>query len=118
MRVTSTSAARCGALGSGPPGEAARSSASCSVRSRTSTVGSAEHGLLEQLDSAPGVVRQREHLVELDARRHAVALDARGQRGAAVERLPVRDGLALVDAAGPASPAPADVLAAQAGALP
>src|SRR5438445_3331704 len=118
MRVTSTSAARCGALGSGPPGEAARSSASCSVRSRTSTVGSAEHGLLDQLDGAPGVVRQREHFVELDARRHAVALDDPGEPGAAVERLRVLAGLPLVDAAGPAALAPDEVLADQAGDLP
>src|SRR5207247_8384678 len=83
-----------------------------------STVGSAEHGLLEQLDGAPGVVRQREHFVELDARRHAVALDDPGEPGAAVERLRVLGGLPLVDAAGPAALAPDEVLADQAGDLP
>src|SRR6266446_1872858 len=91
------------------------STASCSVRRRTSTpIGSAEHRLLEELDGAPGVVGEGEHLVELDARTHPVALDDAVEPRSAVERLRVLERLPLVDTAGPAALAPDEVLAEQA----
>src|SRR3989441_2216621 len=70
--------------------------------------------LLEQLDGATRVVGQCEHLVELDLRLNAVALDDRVAPGSAVEGPRVVERLPLVDAAGPAAVAPDEVLADQA----
>src|SRR2546428_411265 len=59
-----------------------------------------QHRLLEQLDGATRVVGQCEHLVELDLRLHAIALDDRVAPGSAVEGPRVVERLPLVDAAG------------------
>src|SRR4029453_10811426 len=76
--------------------------------------GRARHRLLEQLDRAPRVVGEREHLVELDLGAHAIPLDDAVETGAAVEALRVLQRLPLVDATGPAALAPDEVLADQA----
>src|SRR6267143_2079673 len=80
--------------------------------------GLSQHRLLEQLDGATRVVGQREHLVELDLRRHAIALDDPVAPGSAVEGPGVVERLPLVDAAGPAAFAPDEVLAEQTLRLP
>src|SRR5580704_7328180 len=69
--------------------------------------------LLEELDLSARVVGQREDLVELDLRVHAVALDDAVEPRPAVEDLGVLAGLPLVDASGPAPLAPDEVLADQ-----
>src|SRR5213596_907417 len=74
--------------------------------------------LLEQLDGATRVVGQGEHLVELDLRLHAIALDDPVAPGSAVEGPGVVERLPLVDAAGPAAFAPDEVFADQTLRLP
>src|SRR4029453_8097939 len=69
--------------------------------------------LLEQLDGTARVVGEREHLVELDLRTHAVPLDDTVEPGTAIEAPGVFECLPLVDAAGPTALAPDEVLADQ-----
>src|SRR5438094_8097490 len=75
-------------------------------------------GGFEQLDRAPGVVGQREHLVELDLRLHAVSLDDAVEPRPAVKAPRVLEGLPLIDTPRPAGLAPDEVLAEQALHLP
>src|SRR5262245_34014352 len=70
-----------------------------------------EHWLLEQLDRAPRVVSQREHLVELDLRMHAVPLDDPVEPRSGVEGLGGLKRLPLIDTTRPAAFAPDEVLA-------
>src|SRR5712691_6165176 len=72
------------------------------------------HGVLEPFDRAPCVVREREDLVELDLRPHAVALDDAVEPCPAVEALGILARLPLIDASRPAALAPDEVLADQA----
>src|SRR5713226_7497871 len=72
------------------------------------------HVVLEPFDRAPCVVREREDLVELDLRRHAVALDDAVEPCPAVKGLGILERLPLIDAPCPAALAPDEVLADQA----
>src|SRR5262245_5369276 len=82
------------------------------IRLRTPTP--SLHVVLEPFDSAPGIVRQREDLVELDLRPHAVALDDAVEPRSAVKALGILERLPLIDASRPAALAPDEVLADQA----
>src|SRR5262245_5876724 len=78
----------------------------------SSTGGRRREGrLVEQLDGAPGVVRHREHFVEIDVGAHAVALNDSVEPWTGVEGLGVLERVPLVDAAGPPAVAPDEVLA-------
>src|SRR5215471_19258771 len=68
---------------------------------------------LEEFDLAARVVGERKDLVELDLRRHAVALHDAVEPWPAVERFGVLNALPLVHATRPAAFAPDKVLADQ-----
>src|SRR5262245_26106046 len=70
-----------------------------------------KHRLLEQLDGAVCVVGEREHLVELDLRLHAVALDDPFEPRPGIEGLRIPKRLPLINAARPSPFAPYEVLA-------
>src|SRR6266849_11129964 len=69
--------------------------------------------LLEELDAPARVVGQREDLIELDLRAHAIALDDAVEPRAAVEDLGVLASLPLIDTSRPAALAPDEGLAEQ-----
>jgi hypothetical protein len=71
------------------------------------------HSLFEEFHLATRVVGDREDLVELDLRLHAVALYNAVEPRSAVERLGVLDALPLIHASRPAAFAPDEVLAYQ-----
>src|SRR5262252_6788006 len=70
-----------------------------------------ERWLLEQLDRAMRVVSQREHLVELDLRMHAVPLDDPIEPRSGIEGLRGLKRFPLIDATRPAAVAPDEMLA-------